>query len=389
MKFAIAAAHSLNKLLLSIILIVIPLTVSSLAQTGPRSSSIVIHDTTKPANGGEQATQGFRDAFKSELERQQPCVETFDDQDLRDAIDDERERELLEGGEGDAELRAIGDKLSSRLVLVVQAVSGPGGTTTYSAFVVDTNTGQTIARQTGSEKEVADGLVKALGPYLADNCKPHWTGTIKMAYSQDETKTANDGGAAHAARKNVKRTTTETSKFQVTIVANLLEPSSGVAGKSANSPMARVAHRTLFNYLKSSKTSGEQLCREPGKNSYFKGFSEEYSESTRQVGRATANMPVGIMIAGDGTYTISVAAPGGVIIGAIETRASHATCADGDPTPDIDTKKIPEGKLLATSFTVEGITDPRNKDNLSGSKTLPDGKTKFTWNLRLVKPKGK
>ncbi len=376
-------------LVLAIFLILAPFAGRADCQGGQKSSSIVIHDKTKASFGGEQATKGLRDEFKSELERQKPCVTTFDDQDLRDAISDEREREMLEGGEGDEQLKAIGDKLNSNLVLVVQAMPGPGGTTTYSGFVMNISSGRAIGRRMGSEKEVADGLVQDIGSYLADNCKPHWVGTIRMIYSQDETKTTNDKGAMHAARKNVKRTTKQTSKFEETISANLLDTPPGGSAKSVNSPMARVVHRSLFNYSKSSDTAGEQLCREPGKNPYFTGFSEEYSESTRMVGRATENMPVAIMISSDGTYTIVVAAPGGVIIGAIQTRESHASCADSNPTPEIKATDMPEGKLLATSFTVEGTTDPKNRDRLSGSKTLADGKTTYSWNLRLVKPKGK
>lgn len=353
-----------------------------------RSSSVVIHDTTKASNGGENATSNLRNEIKSALEREKPCVETMDDQDLRDAIEDERERALFEGADSNEALKQIGDRLGSSLVITVQAGPGSGGTTTYSGKGFDTKTTRTVSNRTGDSQSVAEGLVRDLGSYLADNCKPHWVGTIRMVYSNDETKSTDDGGAAHAARKNVKRTNKQTSKLQVTITANLLDPSQAPAGGSVNTPMARVAHRTIFNFLKSSKTSGENLCREPGKNPYYKGFSEEYSEETTQVGRATNNMPVYIMIDTDGSYTIKVAAPGGTILGKIDTRQSHATCAESNPTPSIEVREIPEGKFMGTSFDAEGKVDPKNKNSLSGTNTLPDGKTKISWSLRLVKPKG-
>lgn len=356
------------------------------SQAEQKSSSLVIHDTTTAAAGGEKATESFRNSFKSALEREKPCVETFDDQDLRDAISDERERELMEGGEGDAAIRAIGDKLNSRYVLAVQAMAGPGGTTVFSAFVMDTKTGKSIARRMGSESEVANGLVGDIGSHLADNCKPHWIGTVKWVYEMNETKTTEDGGAAHATRRNVKRKNTQISKMENKITASLLEPATGA---DKNSPQARVAHRTIFNVVKSSQTSGEQLCREPGKNPYYKGFSEEYSETVTQVGRATDTTPVTIEIAGDGKYTIRIVAPGGTIIGKINTRESHATCADSEPTPAINVREFPESKLQSTSVAVEGKTDPKNPTSLTGTKTLPDGRTTITWSLRLVKPKGK
>jgi len=90
------------------------------SQSQQKSSSIVIHDTTKAGNGGEKATEGLRNQFKSALAEDKPCVETMDDQDLRDAIQDERERELMEGGDLTAALKAIGERLNSQFVMSVR-----------------------------------------------------------------------------------------------------------------------------------------------------------------------------------------------------------------------------------------------------------------------------
>lgn len=379
----------LGALFIAMLFVLAPLTHVAVSQSQQKSSSVVIHDTTSPRNGGEGATQSLRNAIEAALEREKPCVETMDDQDLRDAIQDETDRALLEGADSTEALKQIGDRLGSSLVITVQAIPGPNGSVTYSAKGLDTKTTQTVSNRMGDEKSVAESLVRDLSSYLADNCKPHWTGTVRMVYSNDETKTTNDGGAAHAARRNVKRTTTQTSKMESIITASLIDPATGGAGKSVNSPMARVAHRTKFNFTKSSKTSGENLCRERGKNPYFKGFSEEYSETMTQIGRGTDKMPVYIMIDDDGKYTISISAPGGLITGKIDTRQSQGTCSDSNPAPSIDAQGLPEGKLMGTSFEAEGQTSPKQKDSLSGSKTLPDGKTKITWSLRLVKPKGK
>jgi hypothetical protein len=158
----------------SIYIVVVSFVATSFAnpafsQAEAKSSSIVIHDSTKTGNGGEKATEGLRNEFKSALAENYPCVETLDDQDLRAAIQDERERELLEGGDSTAALKAIGDRLNSRLVMSVQAMQGPGGSTVYSAFVIDTKTTQTVARKMGGEKEVARGMVSDLGSYLTDS----------------------------------------------------------------------------------------------------------------------------------------------------------------------------------------------------------------------------
>lgn len=372
---------------LATLAISIALTGTAFSQGGPKSSTIVIHDTTKPSNGGEKATEVLRNEFKSGLEREKPCVETMDDQDLRDSIQDERERALLEGSDSNEALKSIGERLGSSLVLTVQAMPGPGGSMTYTAAAMDTRNARTVARGTGGEKEVAEKMVRDLGPYLADTCKPHWAGTINYVYLNNETKTSTDGGAAHAVRRNVKRTITQTSNMQHTIKASL----QGVpaADGSGNSPKARVMQRTQFTFRKSSNSAGETRCREPGKNPYFTNFSEEYTETTTQLGQGTDMMPVFISIDNDGSYTIKVTAPAGVLLGKVETTRNYSGCpSEKPPTPE-EPHSMPDGRLEATSFDAEGKTDPKNKDVLSGSQSLPDGKTKISWNLRLVKPKGK
>jgi len=299
-----------------------PFALQTFSQGQQKSSSIVIHDTTKPSNGGEKATEGLRNEFKSALERERPCVETMDDQDLRDSIQDERERELLEGSDSNEALKAIGDRLGSSLVVTVQAMPGPGGSTTYSSAAMDTRSSKTVARGMGGERELAEKMVRDLGPYLTDTCKPHWVGTINYVYSNNETKTTTDAGAAHAVRRNVKRTMTQTSNMQHTIKASL--QGTPPAGESANSPKARVMQRTQFTFRKSSNSTGETRCREPGKNPYFTNFSEEYSETTTQLGQGTDMMPVFISVDNDGTYTIKVTAPGGVLLGKVETTRNYS-----------------------------------------------------------------
>jgi hypothetical protein len=274
------------------------------------------------------------------------------------------------------------------MVMSVQAMPGPGGSVVYTVFVMDTKTAKTVTRESGTDaKQIAEKLMKALGPYLADNCKPHWTGTVEYVYSFNETKQKSDAGPMRAASRKTKRTLTETSTMQTRIKANLLPPAAGQT--SVNSTTARVSQRVNFEHQKSSKTTGELLCREPGKNPYFKGFSEDYSEITTQIGQGTGTMPVFISIDDDGSYSISVNAPGGVLIGKVETNRSASGCSSEPPAPTNDAQSMPEGKLEATSFEATGKTDPSKRDVLSGTQTLPDGHTKITWQLRLVRPKGK
>jgi hypothetical protein len=189
-------------------------------------------------------------------------------------------------------------------------------------------------------------------------------------------------------RRNVKRSKTDTSTMETIITASLLPPASGGAGKSTSSPVARVVHKTRFEGQNSSETSGELYCREKGKNPYYKNFSEKYSETTTMIGRGTDTMPGIISIDDDGSYSIKVTAPGGVLYGKVETTRQDAACDESNPPKTSDAQSLPEGTIQSTSFDAEGRVDPKHKDVLSGSQTLPDGHTKINWNLRLVKAKG-
>ena len=107
------------------------------------------------------------------------------------------------------------------------------------------------------------------------------------------------------------------------------------------------------------------------------------------LGQGTDTMPVFISIDSDGSYSIKVTAPGGVLYGKVETSRSVSGCKSDVPETTKDAQSLPEGKTAATSFDAEGKTDPKNTDVLSGSQTYPDGRTKITWSLRLVRPKQK
>ncbi|HMS09399.1 MAG TPA: hypothetical protein PKE66_07940, partial [Pyrinomonadaceae bacterium] len=168
----------------------------------------------------------------------------------------------------------------------------------------------------------------------------------------------------------------------------LLPPEQGADAAGLGSPRARVMHRSQFTGTKRSVTTGEVRCREPGKNPYFKGFSEEYSETTTTLGQGSDTRPVAIAVNSDGTYSIRVTAPGGESIGKFETTRNETGCANVPP-PKTDVVSMPPGKFNGTSFEAYGKVDPKNKDQISGTQTSPDGRTKITFDLRLVRPKAK
>lgn len=374
------------RILLATLVISLLLFVSHFAQS--KSNSIVIHDNTSQSNGGENATSNLRSEIESALQREKPCVDTMDDQDIRDMLQSEREKNLLEGGDPQQVLTDIGNLMGASYVMSVSATPGVGGSTFYNVFVMDPQTGKTIARQTGTDaKQIADNIVRQMGSNLAENCKPHWVGTVKYEFIWNETKTTNDEGAAHASTRNTKRTKTDTYSAKNSIVATLLPPKPG-GDVSASKTMARVWMRSSIFSEKKQETVGEVRCRLPGRNPFWGGYNVNYSETVTQIGGGADNLPVYIAIDNDGFYKITVMSPSGTMLTKIETNRTESSCDNNKP-PAKDAQSSPEQKIPASSFTVEGKTDVKNRDSLSGSKTMPDGKTKITWNLRLVKPKGK
>lgn len=361
---------------------------SSLLVRSQTGSSIVIHDNTSQASGGENATANLRAEIQAVLNRDKPCVDIMDDQDIRNVMESEKERNLLEGGDPQQVLTDIGNFMGASYVMSVSAIPGAGGAATYTVFVLNPETGKTIARQTGTNtKEIAENIVKQLGSGLTDNCKPHWVGEVKYEFIWNETKQTTDEGAAHASTRNTKRTKTDTYTAKNSIVATLLPPQPGsvvVAGKA----MARVWMRSSIVSEKKQETVGEIYCREKGMNPQWKGYNSTYSEVFTQLGGGAGTLQVSVSVDEDGNYKIVVPTPGGTMLSKFETRRTESGCSPEKP-PVNDAQSMPEQKIDASGFDVSGKTDSKNQDVLAGSKTLPDGKTKITWSLRLMKPKKK
>lgn len=356
-----------------------------LAQQG---SSIVIHDNTAASNGGENATSSLRKAIASALNRDKPCTDLMDDEDIRNVLESEREKNLLEGGDPQQVLTDIGNLMGASYVMSVSATPGPGSSTTYTVFVIDPKSAKTIARQTGTDaKQVADNITRQLGSNLSDDCKPHWVGQIKYTYASSETKTTHDAGAMHAGTRNTKRSSTESLTAQSNIVAMLLPPKSGAA-VSTNKTIARVWMRMNTVAEKKQETAGEIYCRLRGENPKWKGYSLSYTETTTQTGGGADNLPVYITVDNEGNYKIVVNTPAGTLLGKFETSRSETGCTEGN-TPEKTAISMPEQKTDASGFDVTGKANSKNPDQLAGMQTLPDGKTKISWQLKLVKPKKK
>lgn len=354
-----------------------------------QASSVYIQDNT-PAGRSASAdpTKSVRSKIASAITDAYPCAETTDQQDVKDAIDDERNKNLQEDGGPDERLKEIGKMVGANILIGVQLVSGSGDSAIYSAFAMNSQSATTVARSMGTADQVAKGLTQQLSGSFSTNCKPHWVGTLNYTASISETNTIRDGGPMMTFRRNVKRTKTVSMNGQTTMTASLLPPGSGT--KADNSPMARVSQIISTTNKTESNSSGEQYCRVRGQNPYWTGFSESYSETVVQSGRGSGTSPVFILIDSDGHYTIRVTVPGGMATTAVSTeRHPSNPCGGTEAEPTADALTPDPTPFDASGFDAEGDVDPRNKDTLSGSYSTPDGKSRMSWNLRLVKPRGK
>jgi hypothetical protein len=376
------------RIFLEILIISVVFSVSGFAQS--TGSFIVIRDVNKESNGGSNATSDFRSEIESALAQEEPCVDTLDEEDINDLIGGARDKEMLDdNGDPNAFLKELGELLGSGYVMGVSATPGPGGSTLYTAFVGDQ--GKTFARATGTDaKQVAQDIVKQLGSLFPDDCIPHWVGSIEYYYYSSEEKETTDKGTMRASVRNTKRQSTQTM-LQVSLIKTIILPPKKGAASARGTVMARVWSRAKSETTKKSETSGEMLCRRPGKNPEWVGFSDMYKEAFAERGAGTDTLPVFIQVDESGNYKITVTTPGMVMLSDGYIGQSVADCNEPKPLPEASPfpNSGEERKTEKGSFSVEGIMNVRNPDRLSGSKTLPDGKTKIQWNLRYVKPKGK
>lgn len=370
------------------ILVFILLLFAALGVQAQKGSSIVIHDNTDKALGGENATSTLRKELESALNREKPCVDIMDDEDIRNVLQSEREKNLLEGGDPQQVLTNIGNFMNASYVMSVTASPGVGGTTQYTVVAMDPQTSKTVARQTGTDsRQIAESMVRQLGPSLADNCNPHWVGEVKYEFISTESKQTTDAGAMRANTRNTKRTKTDTYTAKSTITATLLPPQTGSAA-TAGKAMARVWMRSSIVSEKKQETTGEMNCRPKGENPVWKGYNLKYSETVTQLGGGAGTLPVLITVDAEGYYKIVVTTPGGTLLGKVETSRSESGC-EGETNPTIEAVSMPGQTIDASGFDVTGKVEGKNRDHLAGSQTTPDGKTKITWSLRLMKPKQK
>ena len=221
----------------------------ALSQSKP--VTVFINTATKPASAGGE-TKLFADSFEAQVSQQlrdkYPCAQTTSAADVGAVLDWDRQRELMGGDIGDAELKDIAGSVGAKYFISLTVSELGSGQLSLKASMVDTTTTplQTQANSTSitSGGEAAYDAIKALATQFVDSlsglsqfskekCNPtnRWTGTITyhLAEKKNETTKGTVVGLAMGTATTTSITSNNydvtihigwTSRPQATIVAN-------------------------------------------------------------------------------------------------------------------------------------------------------------------------
>lgn len=374
-----------------------------------KGDSIFAFNGAKPNTEDYAAANYALNQFLIGLMDQYPCVDQLSDSDLAALIGLERMKELLgaerEGQTLDERLKEIAGAVGARYAVRFTATTLPNGQMVISAVMFDTQTGRMIANileQSGDAKSklqtaesVAKNLFQNLSGILKNQCEPHWTGTISVAYKQEkaDNRTLFERGGGNA--KDITTNVTESTRTANIIEAVLQPMTQGFEGTKKT--MARVVHKFEYRYQYIRRQTLTVTCRAPGQNTRWRQTNAENSEITDENGEKTAISTVWVYVYGNsGNYEISVEYPALTTQWRTENKNTPAGGCE-NPEPSImllngEDSPLSRSYIEAGSTKISGQIDPKNPDVLAGSEItgdLENGQTTIKWNLRLVKPKQK
>jgi hypothetical protein len=179
----------------------------ALSQSKP--VTVFINTATKPASAGGE-TKLFADSFEAQVSQQlrdkYPCAQTTSAADVGAVLDWDRQRELMGGDIGDAELKDIAGSVGAKYFISLTVSELGSGQLSLKASMVDTTTTplQTQANRTNitSGGEAAYDAIKAMATQFVDSlsslsqfskekCNPtnRWTGTITYHLAEEKNET--------------------------------------------------------------------------------------------------------------------------------------------------------------------------------------------------------
>jgi len=386
-------------------------TVVLLAGTLWAQGSIVIYTNAKgPAGDGQGRADLLGDALEADIKNglmdQYPCFDMTSTEDIKAALDYDRQRQLL-GGADESVLANVAGSLGAQYIISL-SVTVMDGQAYIKVSLQDATTGKVESMKDksteNSEKAFSDAesLAKDFLQGLSNlkrKCDPHWSGSIiwedREEAGNQKTEKQMGGRAASGQREEIVSTYTYTWNRDDLVEAVLMPLSLGSQGP--NSPMAKLTRNFRNQDISSTKSSGMVFCRKPGSNPVLTGFSDEPGETYDAQGKNSWKHPVDISVSEDGSYQIEIRwedVP-------YTWKRSKKEPGSGCP-PQSSGEIITNGSdvQVGSAYTIRGKVDPKDPNTLAGRKVDPidasalpaengKGAITVTWNLRLVKPKSK
>ncbi len=368
--------------LLGVFLFVLLTAVTCLAQ-GTGDSVFIINQTTTN-NAAGVVSDYLAGEIGEGLQNQFPCVDYSSPEDVKAVLDAMRDKQLLTGELSQEQLAAIAGAIGARYVVVANVTVLPNGQTTVTARLLDTKTSTAIASysETAANAEaafetvesVAKKLLQSFSTIFKNRCEPHWTGSISFSRLVQTSKT------------ETLRTSTDTTTKTLSATANIvLQPMTlGFSGRFSSQARATQNYRDLEVF--SSSQTAEIPCREPGRNTYYKKVTGDFTRTRIENGDGADVVTVFIRFFDDGRYSIYATGVKPIKTKVtVETKSNPVDCR---PVPTSISKQNEDSKNFVL-INLEGRVDPKNPNLLTGKKVEGEpgtGQQTWTWTLRLVEP---
>ena len=281
-----------------------------------KAQSIVIQIKGQNGPGADAVATYLEGQIESLILNQYPCIDVISDSEIKSLLDNERQRQLLGGGDGDA-LSNLAGALDAQTVITID-VNTTGSQAFMSASAMNMTTAQPTdkgAKVTGTGEQALDGaealakdFVSGLSA-LKGVCDIHWKGTIAYHERQNAGSTTTDhkSGGRGANGQTPDGQSSTTTKWVVDDLIEVVLMPMSLGASSVNNPVAKFTHGYSNENDNLTSSSGTDWCRESGANPKLEGYGEsDLGESYFAFGETSWKAPVSISLTSDGSYEITI-----------------------------------------------------------------------------------
>lgn len=232
------------------------------------------------------------------------------------------------------------------------------------------------------ERKAAEVLEKARQAYA--KCGEFWVGRItRRRFAENSTqKTTTSQNQGKDQTFSESKSSSSEEVIQIDILPD--PPLPGITN-----PDALIVRRYETSDRYKAVSAGSQQCRWPPPT-HWESISNETTIEKKEKGSGKARVMV--YIPRTGNYLIDIRVP--EITYEINKSSVQTNNRCGRKDPDTVTAQKSTGSLAALSVEVKGSINPKTPDVLKGSISdggdpKRGGETILTWEIRLIKPKGK